>query len=54
MKKILIKPYLGELEYAKGTFPTPYGVLNVSHKKDKIGNIITTYQAPKEIEIKSE
>lgn len=54
MKKILIKPYLGELEYAKGTFPTPYGVLNVSHKKDKIGNIITTYQAPKEIEIISE
>ena len=51
MKKILIKPYLGNLSFADGTVPTPYGVLSVSHTKDDDGNTITVYEAPEEIEI---
>lgn len=51
MKKILIKPYLGDLDYVDGTYPTPYGVLKVSHHKDSTGRIITTYQSPEEVEI---
>ena len=51
MKKILIKPYLGNLDYANGTYPTPYGVLKVSNRKDSTGKTVTTYQSPEEIEI---
>ncbi len=54
MKKILIKPYLGELKYAKGTIPTPYGIISVTHTKTEDGNILTTYKAPEEIEIELE
>ncbi len=50
-KKIRIAPELGDLSYAKGTFPTPYGVLTVSHTKNTDGTIHTEVTAPKEIEI---
>ena len=47
---ISIKPDLGNLDFAEGTFPTPYGIVSVSCKK--IGNEIEiTYNAPPEIEI---
>lgn len=50
-KKVKICPNLGDLKWAKGTFPTPYGVISVSHEKDQNGKIITKYTAPKEIEV---
>ena len=50
-KKIRISPDLGNLEFAKGTYPTPYGVIKVSVLKNNIGNYDITYEAPKEIEI---
>lgn len=49
-KKMKITPHLGDLEWAKGTYPTPYGVVSVEHKKEN-GKIITKIDAPKEIEI---
>ena len=49
-KKIRITPHLGDLEWAKGTYPTPYGVVSVEHKKEN-GKIVTKVDAPKEIEI---
>ncbi len=49
--KIEIKPNLDGLTYAKGTYPTPYGKISVSHRKSKDGRIITKVKAPKEIEI---
>ena len=32
-KKIKVEPHLGDLEWAKGTYPTPYGEITVSHVK---------------------
>lgn len=50
-KKVAIKPQLGDLEWAKGTYPTPYGVITVSHKKNSDGTISTEYTAPAEVTV---
>jgi len=50
-KKIRITPNLGDLEWAKGTYPTPYGIISVSHKKLSDGSISTEYTAPDGVEI---
>ena len=49
-KKIKIAPQLGNLTFAKGTFPTPYGNISVEHKNEN-GKIISKVSAPPEIEI---
>ncbi len=50
-KKVRICPDLGDLEFAEGTYPTPYGVIRVRHEKDGAGRIISTIDAPAEVEI---
>ena len=50
-KTIRIAPNLGDLEYVEGTFPTPYGVVTVSHKKLPNGTISSGIDAPKEVKI---
>ena len=50
-REIAIDPHLGDLEYAEGTYPTPYGVLTVKHRKGANGQIITEIEAPKEVKI---
>ena len=37
-RKLRIAPNLGDLSYAKGSFPTPYGVVSVSHTKEEDGD----------------
>lgn len=49
-KKVKIQPSLGNLKWARGKFPTPYGVICVEHKVVD-GRVVTTLDAPKEIEI---
>jgi len=49
-KKVKIEPHLGDLQWVTGTFPTPYGKIEVEHVK-KNGRIETTYTAPDEIEV---
>ena len=49
-KKLMIKPDLGDLEWARGSFPTPYGPVYVDHRRDGEG-ILTKVDAPKEVEI---
>ena len=49
-KKVLIKPQLGDLEWVKGTYPTPYGNISLEHRMEN-GEIISQIDAPKEIEI---
>ncbi|WP_418263642.1 hypothetical protein [Flavobacterium faecale] len=48
---IKIEPHLGDLKYAKGTFPTKKGILKVSHIREANGKIKTTINAPKGIKI---
>ena len=50
-RKLHIVPCLGDLDYVRGKYPTPYGAVTIEHKKDKDGKITTSVHAPKEIEI---
>ena len=50
-KTLVVEPHLGNLEYAKGTFPTPYGVVTVSHTKNKDGKVISKIDSPKQITV---
>lgn len=50
-KKIRIEPHLGDLEWAKGTYPTPYGAIWVSHVKNADGTISTEMAIPEGIEV---
>ncbi len=52
-RKVKIEPHLGDLEWAKGTYPTPYGEISVSHVRQSDGTIATEVDAPKEVEIYS-
>lgn len=45
-----VKPHLGDLNWAEGTFPTPYGQIYVKHVKEH-GRIKTVIKAPKEVKI---
>ena len=47
-KKIIIKPDLGDLKWAEGTFPTPYGKVYVKHEKEN-NEIKTIVKAPQEV-----
>jgi len=44
--KIKIEPNLGDLEWAEGSYPTPYGIVRVSHKKLTDGKIETNVWVP--------
>ncbi len=48
---IKIEPHLGDLKFAKGTFPTKFGILNVSHEMGANGTIKTTVDAPEGLKI---
>lgn len=45
-KKIRIEPHLGDLRWAEGTFPTPYGPIYVKHEKTENGEIRSDIQVP--------
>lgn len=49
-KKVRISPDLGSLEWVKGTYPTPYGVIEIEHKKVN-GEVVSTIKAPAGVEI---
>lgn len=49
-RKISIKPHLGSLTWAKGTYPTPYGTVEIEHTLEN-GKVVTKVNAPKEVEI---
>lgn len=49
-KAYRVKPNLGNLEWAEGTYPTPYGPISVKHKRQ--GNkVVSDIKAPKEVTI---
>ncbi len=50
-KVVRIQPNLGKLAYAKGTFPTPYGVIRIEHKKGPDGKIASRIEAPKGVKV---
>lgn len=50
-RTVEIKPNLGELNWAEGTFPTPYGIIKVRHEKMPDGTIRTQTDAPEQITV---
>lgn len=50
-RKIIIDPHLGDLEWAEGSFPTPFGIVKVRHWKDGEGKTLSEIEAPDEVEI---
>lgn len=50
-KVVQIKPHLGNLNFAEGTFPTPMGIIKVRHEKRTDGTVKSTIDAPKGIKI---
>lgn len=49
-RKLVIKADLGDLEWARGSFPTPYGAVKIEHRRDG-ERIISFVDAPEEVEI---
>ncbi len=50
-KIVQIIPQLGDLQFAEGSFPTPYGIIKVKHTRLANGQIKSIIKAPKEIKI---
>lgn len=50
-KVVKIEPHLCDLDWAEGTFPTPYGIISVNHTKANDGTVKTEISAPDEIQI---
>jgi alpha-L-rhamnosidase len=50
-RKVSVKPELGDLQWAEGSFPTPLGVIKVRHEKGADGKIKSTIKAPDGVEI---
>ena len=46
-RKVVIDPNLGDLEWAEGTFPTPYGLIEVKHRKNPDGSVSSEVKLPK-------
>jgi len=46
-KEVRIEPHLGNLEWAEGTFPTPYGVISVRHTKGADGSVRSDVKLPR-------
>lgn len=50
-KVIKVTPHLGDLKFAEGTFPTPYGLVKVKHTKLANGKINSVITGPKQVKI---
>ena len=50
-KVVKITPHLGDLQWAKGSFPTPYGDITISHTRKADGSIKTEIDAPRGVKV---
>ena len=50
-KKVRINPHLGNLNFVRGTYPTPYGAIEITHYKRDDGTIKSDILLPEEIEL---
>lgn len=48
---IRIEPHLADLEWVEGSFPTPFGVVNIKHAKQADGSIDTRVEAPRKVTV---
>ena len=50
-KTVRIRPNLGNLQWAEGTYPTPKGAIKIRHEKQANGKIVSKIEAPKGIKV---
>ncbi len=50
-RKVRVKPHLGSLEWAEGSYPTPYGPISVSHRKAADGSVKSQINLPKGVKL---
>jgi hypothetical protein len=50
-KTVKVTPFLGDLLWVEGAYPTPYGAIKISHKKLPNEKIETKINAPKQVKI---
>ena len=48
---VRVRPNLSDLEWAEGSFPTPYGQIRVRHEKGADGQVRSQIEAPEQIQI---
>lgn len=53
-RKVRIKPHLGNLKWVEGSFPTPYGVIHVTHSRLPDGQISSRVKLPEGVELSEE
>lgn len=52
-RKVCIEPHLGDLEWAEGTYPTPYGNIAVKVSRDEKGRTVARVESPREVQIEA-
>jgi alpha-L-rhamnosidase len=50
-KVVRVQPHLGDLKFAEGSFPTPYGLIKVKHIKLANGQVKTTIIKPAQVKV---
>jgi hypothetical protein len=50
-KTVRISPHLGDLQWVEGSFPTPYGVIEVRHEKGADGTVASKISVPQGIKL---
>ena len=50
---VRIVPHLGDLQWVEGRFPTPYGDIEISHRKGADGKITSKIKAPNGVKVVS-
>jgi hypothetical protein len=50
-EKVVIDPHLMNMEYVRGAFPTPHGLIQIEHRRNQQGRIITEYDIPRQIKV---
>lgn len=50
-KKVRVTPHLGNLQWAEGMYPTPYGQIHIRHEKLPDGTVKSSIKSPKGVKI---
>ena len=50
-RRIRLRPQLCGLQWARGAYPTPMGLLKVEHRRRENGEIETVFQAPPGVKV---
>ena len=50
-RTLRLTPHLDGLDWVKGKFPTPFGVVSIHHKRLENGTVATEFEAPKGVKV---